>query len=185
MQTTREKLNGIDTVALGELVEEIKQDHRRGIARFGASTRWCGGMLSRTRISGWELGGERLAKGLEFDIDEPPALLGADRAPNPQEYLLAAMNACIMNTFVAGCAVAGIELESVAMESEGELDLRGFLGIAPDVAPGYSELRYTIRVKGGGSEDDYRKTHEQVMATSPNFWNIANPIRLKPTIVAE
>lgn len=185
MQTTQKHLNGIDTVALGELVEEIKRDQRRGIARFGATTRWKGGMLSGTRISGWELGGDRLPKSFEFEIDEPPALLGEDRAPNPQEFLLAAMNACILNTFVAGCALAGIELESVTMESEGELDLRGFLGIDPDVPPGYTELYYTIRVKGSADEAAYRAVHEQVMATSPNFWNIARPIRLRPTIVAE
>lgn len=95
------------------------------------------------------------------------------------------MNACIMATFVAGCALNGVELESLEIESEGELDLRGFLGIDPSVKPGYDELRYTIRVKGSGTPEQFEKVHQAVVATSPNYFNMASPIRLNSRLEIE
>lgn len=117
--------------------------------------------------------------------DEPPELLGRGEAPNPQELLMAGLNACMMVGYVAGCALKGIELESVEIETEGELDLRGFLGIDAEVKPGYDELKYVVRLRGNGMPEQYREVHETVMATSPNFFNISNPVRLRPRLVVE
>ncbi|MCW5776206.1 MAG: OsmC family protein [Phycisphaeraceae bacterium] len=185
MQTTQTIVNGIDTDRLKRLVADVSRDHRNGIAFFGVTTRWRGGAVSETEVNGWELGGRRLRKDFSIRIDEPPELCGTNTAPNPQEYLLAAMNACIMATFVAGCALNGIELESLEIESEGELDLRGFLGIDAGVKPGYDELRYTIRVKGSGTPEQFEKVHRAVVATSPNYFNMANPIRLNSRLEIE
>jgi hypothetical protein len=46
---------------------------------------------------------------------------------NPQENLIAALNACLTVGYVAQCAVRGITLESLAIETNGEMDLRGYL----------------------------------------------------------
>ena len=43
--------------------------------------------------------------------------------------LMSAFNACIMVGYVVGASVNGIHLEKVEIETDGELDLRGFLGI--------------------------------------------------------
>ncbi len=56
--------------------------------------------------------------------------------------------------YVAQSAVRGITLESLAIETEGEIDLGGFLGIDPAVPPGYESLRY----KGGdGARQDEQR----------------------------
>jgi hypothetical protein len=86
---------------------------------------------------------------------------------------------------VAQCAVRGITLEKVEIETEGEIDLRGFLGLDPDVAPGYENLRYTVRIKGDGTPEQMSEVHDAVMATSPNFHNISRPVGLNPTLVLE
>src|SRR5262245_26253475 len=75
-------------------------------------------------------------------------LLGQNGAPNPQELLMAAFNACIMVGYLATASVMGIRLDSVEIDTEGELGLRGFLGIDPNVKPGYDSIRYTVRLKG-------------------------------------
>ena len=69
-----------------------------------------------------------------FDIDEPEELGGGNAFANPQEHLLAALNACMTVGYVAQCSVRGIKLESLSIETEGDIDLRGFLGIDPAVA---------------------------------------------------
>ena len=118
-----------------------------------------------------------------IDIDEPCELGGSNRFANPQEHLIAALNACISVGYVAQCAVRGITLESLEIETEGEIDLRGFLGIDPQVANGYESLRYTVRVKGSGTKQQFAEIHDAVVATSPNVYNLANAVALKSTLL--
>jgi uncharacterized OsmC-like protein len=111
-------------------------------------------------------------------VDEPFELLGSNTAPNPQELLLTALNACITVGYVAGAAVQGIQLDQLEIESRGQLDLRGFLGIDESVPAGYDTIRYDVRIKGNGTEDQFRAIHENVIRTSPNYFNLSRPIRL-------
>jgi uncharacterized OsmC-like protein len=120
-----------------------------------------------------------------IDVDEPHELLGQNSAPNPQEMLMTALNACITVGYLAGAAVKGITLEKVEIDTAGELDLRGFLGIDPDVPPGYETLRYTVRLKGNGTPEQYREIHETVIRTSPNYFNVSRPIRIDAKLEVE
>ena len=86
---------------------------------------------------------------------------------------------------MAQCAVRGITLQSLQIETEGDIDLRGFLGIDADVANGYESLRYTIRIKGSGTKQQFAEVHDAVMATSPNVYNLANAVALKSTLLVE
>lgn len=185
MQTLVKQINGIDTQALRDLVREVAEQPERGVARFQVTNRWLGGTRTEARVEAWELGGRRLERNFTFQSDEPPELGGACSAPNPQEILMAGLNACMMVGYVAGCALHGIELESLEIETEGDLDLRGFLGIDPDVRAGYDEIRYRVRIRGNATPEQFRQVHETVMATSPNYWNISRPIRLRPELIVE
>ena len=98
---------------------------------------------------------------------------------------MAALNACMMVGYVVGAAVEGITLEKVEIETRGELDLRGFLGIDPTVRPGYESMQYTVRIKGDGTPAQFAKIHDTVRRTSPNYFNIAQPIRLDAELVVE
>ena len=98
---------------------------------------------------------------------------------------MSALNACVMVGYVAGSAVKGITLEKVEIETTGQLDLRGFLGIAEDVPAGYETVRYTVRIKGNGTLEQFREIHETVMKTSPNYFNISRPIRIESELTVE
>ena len=80
---------------------------------------------------------------------------------------------------------AGIVLEKLEIETEGDIDLRGFLGLDPAIPPGYENLRYVVRIKGSGSKEQFAEVHKAVMATSPNFYNVSQGIVLQPTLVVE
>ena len=82
-------------------------------------------------------------------------------------------------------AVRGITLESLEIETNGEIDLRGFVGIDPTVPAGHENLSCIVRIKGSGTEEEFAEIHEAVMATSPNFYNVSRPVTLKPTLVVE
>lgn len=182
---TKEKLNGIDTEALKQVMGQISKDPSLGKVKFQVTTTWKGTTKSETVIQGYEISGQKVQRKHSFVIDEPKELMGEDTAANPQEYLMGAMNACIMNTYVIAAAMKGVKLEEVEMETEGELDLRGFLGIDKNVIPGYKELKYKVRLKGNGTRQQYEEVHKAVVATSPNYYNISNAIKLNSELVFE
>ena len=175
-------VNGLDLQALGEVVEAIEKDSSKGAVAFDVTTRWKGQTRSETIVDGFTLAGERINRSHTIVADEPVELLGADSAPNPQELLMAAFNACIMVGYVAGAATRGIRLDSVEIRTRGTLDLRGFLGLRDDVAPGYESVEYDVFIKGDGSSADFLEIHQNVMKTSPNYFNISRPIRMNGTI---
>lgn len=185
MSTTQTTINGIDTAALHDVVDAVSADPSQGIVKFNVTSAWKGGTRSETRVESWHLAGEELPKDFTIAIDEPPELLGTNTAANPQEMLMAAFNACMMVGYVAGASLKGITLETLEIETVGELDLRGFLGIDDSVKPGYDEIQYTVRIKGDGTPEQFQEVHETVMATSPNRFNVANPIRLESQLIVE
>ena len=180
---TQTRINGINLEALGELVGGIKSDPSKGFVRFKVASSWTGQTQSETHIQSYLMDGEEIYRGFTVQADEPKELLGQNPAPNPQELLMAAFNACIMVGYVANASVMGVELEKVEIETEGELDLRGFLGLDASVKPGYDSIAYTVRIKGNGSEDQFQTIHENVLKTSPNYFNISRPVAVNAKLV--
>ena len=178
-------VNGIDTEGVKGLIGHVDRDPANAITRWHVSTSWKGGTRSDTKVSGFGFGREHIKKDFTIQIDEPTELGGTNQFANPQEYLLAAMNGCMMVGYVVGCAMEGIELEDLRIETEGNIDLRGFLGLDPNVKPGYDEISYTVHIKGNGTPEQYQKVHDTVCATSPNRFNIANAIKLNSKLVVE
>jgi uncharacterized OsmC-like protein len=175
-------VNGLDLDALGEVVEAIQNDRSKGIVGFDVVTRWKGQTRSETTVTGFTLAGERIERSHKIVADEPYELLGADTAPNPQELLMAAFNACITVGYVAGAALRGIKLESLEIRTKGQLDLRGFLGLSDAVPPGYESVDYEVRIKGDGTTEDFEEIHQTVMKTSPNYFNMSRPIKMNGSL---
>jgi len=175
-------VNGLDLAALGEVVEGIEADASKALVEFNVTTRWAGQTRSETTIDGFTLAGERIQRSHTIIADEPHELLGTDSAANPQELLMAAFNACITVGYVAGASLKGINLESLVIRTRGQLDLRGFLGLNDKVAPGYEKVDYDVFIKGDGSKEDFEEIHRNVMATSPNYFNMSRPIRLNGSL---
>src|SRR3954454_17549993 len=90
------QINGVNVTTLQKLVESVKQNPANALTRWGVTTRWAGGAVSETQVSSCEVSGKRIKKDFTIRIDEPVELAGTNTAPNPQETLLAAFNACMM-----------------------------------------------------------------------------------------
>lgn len=178
---TRNIVNGIDLDAAAAIHDQVSSDPASGIARFMVTTRWTGKTRSVATVSGPVVGGEKLDRHFEIVADEPVPFLGDDSAPNPQELLMAAVNACMTVGYVEAAAMAGIKLTSLEIEMTGELDLAGLLQIA-DVPVGYEQLDYAVRIAGNGTPEQFEEIHRAVMATSPNYFNMARPIRMNGTL---
>jgi uncharacterized OsmC-like protein len=176
--TARPPVNGLDLADLDETVARIQLDPGCGRASFRVKTEWKGQTRSETTVESYTLGGEEVQRNFIIVADEPMELLGTNTAPNPQELLMAAVNACMTVGYVAQAAIRGIALDDCRIEMEGELDLRGFLGLDESVPPGYRRINYAVTLEGDGTREQYEEIHQAVMATSPNYFNMAQPIQM-------
>jgi uncharacterized OsmC-like protein len=175
-------VNGLDLAALGEVVEGIEKDAGLAKAGFEVTTIWAGQTRSESVVEAFTLGGQRIKRSHKIVADEPCELLGTDSAPNPQELLMAALNACMMVGYVAGASLKGIRLDSLQIRTKGTLDLRGFLGLSDIVPAGYEAVDYDVTIKGDGSPEDFEEIHQTVMKTSPNYFNFSRPIRMNGSL---
>ena len=178
-------VNGINVDDLFALIDDVRREPAKGKTKWQVTTTWRGQARSRAEIESYEIGGEKVPRRFSIDIDEPRELGGSNNFANPQEHLIAALNACMTVGYVAQCAVRGITLESLTIETDGAIDLRGFLGLDPAVPPGYEKLSYTVRIKGSGTIEQFAEIHSAVMATSPNFYNLSRAVALKPALIVE
>jgi len=146
---TSSVVNGIDLEVLQETVGAIEKDPELAQCRFRARNKWIKGNHNRTRITGFYGAKQEMEhqRPFELDADEPPVLAGEDQAPNPVEHLLNALAGCMTTGMVAHAAVRGIHIEELESELEGDLDLRGFLGLSEEVPKGYTNIRVKFKVK--------------------------------------
>lgn len=167
------------------LIDSVETDPGKGMTHWRVASAWQHGTHSRAQVESFAMGGANVPRRFSVDIDEPLELGGGNAYANPQEYLLAALNACVIVGFTALCALQDIALQKLEITTEGEIDLRGFFGLDPTIAPGYRELYTRVVIKGDRTEEQFRRIHERVLATSPNFYNITRAVQGAPTLIIE
>ena len=176
--TTRPPVNGIDLQAIDDNIAAITENPACGQVAFRVKTQWKGQTRSESTVESYTLAGDVVPRSFTILSDEPHELLGTNSAPNPQELLMSAVNACMMVGYVAQASVRGIRLEDCRIEREGELDLRGFLGLEEKVPPGDRRINYTVFLEGDGTRAQFEEIHQAVIATSPNYFNMAQPVQM-------
>ena len=176
----REKrpLNGVDVPTLFATINAVAEQPELAKFQFRATNEWIKGTHSRSRIEGYRgAGGEHAQTGdFTYDGDHPPVLCGAGNAPTPVEFLLHALAACITAGIGNVAAARGIQLESVESHVEGDVDLRGLLGISDEVRNGYQGVRVTFKVKGDADAETLRKVVAQSQARSAVYDVLTNGV---------
>lgn len=164
------KVNGLAMERLWETIEHLKARPELGEFRFRATNRWIGGTHNRAENpSFYGAGAEDTSRRVPHvhEIDEPPILLGEDRGANAGEYLLTTLSGCVTTTFIAYASVHGVKIDELRTELEGEVDVRGFLGIDGNVRPGFREIRVKFFVKSDAPESKIRELIQLTERLSP------------------
>jgi uncharacterized OsmC-like protein len=172
------KVNGVNVDQLFSTIEQIKGNPEIAQFKFRAMNTWIDGTHNRATVKDFygALKEDTSREQLAFEIDEPPVLCGQNLGANPVEYLLAALSGCLTTSLVAHAAARGIEVKRVESRYEGDLDLRGFLGISEEVPVGYKNIRVYFRIEADLSEDRKEDLIRMAQKHSPVFNSIAKPV---------
>ncbi|AKP53600.1 OsmC family protein [Cyclobacterium amurskyense] len=122
------------------------------------------------------------ARDFEFIADEPEALAGTNLGPNPVEYLLASLGSCQVITYQVVASLKGIQLNNVKVETKGNIDWRGFLGIDENVRPGYHKIEVETFIDSDESPERIQELIKEVEARCPVLDNLVNTVKVESKI---
>ena len=171
-------INGLDVDQISGTIDAVTANPALARFQFRARHEWIDGSHSRTTIKDfYGVGYEDASRTAPFtvDSDEPPVLLGENRAPNASEYVLHALAACLTGTIVFHAAARGIALEGLEATIQGDLDAQGVLGLNDSVRPGYEKIRVTIKVTGD-FDDNQLAELASLTRYSPVRDLVSNPV---------
>jgi uncharacterized OsmC-like protein len=167
--TTDTIRNGVDTEKMFATLDLIKEQPAVARFQFRATNRWIDGAHNRSSIQGfYAAGGEDTSRSEAFAIDagEPAILLGTDTGPNPAEYLLHALAACLTTSIVYVAAARKVQLTSVESTLTGDMDVRGALGVDDEPRNGFERIGVSFRVNGKAPAEKLREVVERATARS-------------------
>jgi uncharacterized OsmC-like protein len=143
-------LNGVDTTTLFATFGAVREQPELAQFQFRAVIDWVEGTHSTGRFPGFYGAGQEHAHASETVVpaDHPAVLVGQDRGPTPAELLLNALASCLMAGLGNIAAARGVELRGVQCTVEGNIDLRGLLGIDAGVRNGFEDIRVVFSVDG-------------------------------------
>lgn len=179
-------LNGVDTPTLFATINAVAGAPELAKFQFRASNTWISGTHSRSRIETFSgAGGEHTHTGeVEFNADHPKVLVGSDKAPTPVEFLLHALAGCLTAGIGNIAAARGVKLSEVTSTIEGNIDLRGILGLSKEVRNGYKDLTVTFSIKGDAPAEKLREIVEQSKARSAVYDVLTNGVPVTVTVNA-
>jgi uncharacterized OsmC-like protein len=189
MSTTAETTrNGVDTGQLFGTLDAIKGEPSLATFQFRARNRWIAGAHNRSTIRDFYAANqEDTSREREFVLDagEPAILLGTDTGPNPAEYLLHALAACLTTSLVYIAAARGVHLTEVESTLEGEMDVQGALGLSDEYRNGFEHIHVSFRIAGDAPEEKLREVVERAQKRSAVFDMVTNgvPVTVEATMV--
>ena len=176
--TQEKKVNGVNVDQLASTIEQVKKNPEIAQFKFRATNAWIDGTHNRATVKDFygALKEDASRDPLVFELDEPPVLCGQNLGANPVEYLLVALSGCLTTSLIAHSAARGIEIRGVESRYEGDLDLRGFLGLSEDVPVGFQNIRVYFKIDADVSEEKKEELIKMAQKYSPVFNSITKPI---------
>ena len=171
-------INGVDVDRLVATIDAIKADANVANFQFRVANRWSGGGANRSKIEGFHGANQEIRHAQTFDIgnDETPVLLSNDGAPNPVEHVLSALAGCLTTSMIYHAAARGIAVKGVSTRLEGDLDLRGFLGMSDKTRRGFRTVRVAFDIDGDLTAAQKTELIELAQKYSPVFDIVSNGV---------
>ena len=181
METSR---NGVDTAQLFGTLDAVKSDPGLAKFQFRVSNRWIDGAHNRSVIKDFYAARQEDTsrnKSFVLDAGEPAILIGTDTGPNPAEYLLHALAACLTTSLVYVAAARKIKLTKVESTLEGDMDVQGALGLDDDYRNGFEKISVSFEIEGDAPEEKLQELVARAMQRSAVFDMVTNGVPVSVT----
>ena len=116
-----------------------------------------------------------------YIVDEPPALLGDDTAPNPSEASLAALGSCLAVGLHANAVHRGWKVQKLELFLEGDLNITGVWGTGDlgDKPVGFTDVRVKVDMACENvPQADIDALIQHVLKWSPVVNTFTRPVNL-------
>ena len=153
--------------------------------KWRVTNTWVNGTHSHTSVDGFfGLGAEQAHRAkFEFDGDHPELFSSEDQGPTPVEMLLVSLASCLTAGVAAVAQNREIQLKSVAATLEGDMDVRGILGVDPDVRNGFSKIKVSYAIDADASPEDIKALVAQSQKRSAVYDIVTNPTNVVVEVV--
>jgi uncharacterized OsmC-like protein len=169
--------NGVNVEALLGAREALGAAPEAAKFEWRASCEWQHGTHSTTKVEGFfGLGEEqRHRTRYAFDVDHPEIFASEDNGATPVEYVLVGLVGCLTAGVAAVAQMREIQLRRVTATIEGDMDVRGILGMDTDVRNGFGAIRVTYDIDADASDEDIRALVAQSQKRSAVYDILTNP----------
>jgi uncharacterized OsmC-like protein len=183
--TTTPADNGVDVEFLLGAREALTAEPAGAKFQWRVSNTWVRGTHSQSTAEGFFGLGEEQdpSRAFRFDADHPELFSADNNGATPVEILLASLASCLTGGIAAVAQNRGIQLHSVRCSIEGDMDVRGILGIDTDVRNGFSGIKVTYAVDADASPADIEALVAQSQKRSAVFDIVTNPTNVTVEVI--
>lgn len=178
--------SGVNAQVLGTVIETIKNKPEMAKVTFQVQTQWQNGDGFKITSTGknFQIGGQTVGRHEAYTLasDYPDAMGGMSKGPTVCEMCMASIGSCVSQTIVAYATMIGVQLDSISITTEGDVDIRGFTGVSEDVRPGAQEFRMDIHLESKtASKEQLEKLYELGNRFSPAIDTMTHGTTIKTT----
>jgi|SRR5438445_4233779 len=169
--------NGVNVDFLLSAREALAAQPEGAQFKWRVSNTWVNGTHSQSTVNGFFGLGEEQNHRAEFtfDGDHPELFSSEDQGATPVELLLASLAGCLTAGVAAVAQNRDIQLKAVTATLEGDMDVRGILGVDPEVRNGFNQIRVTYNIDADASPEDIKALVAQSQKRSAVFDIVTNP----------
>jgi uncharacterized OsmC-like protein len=178
--------SGVNAQVLGTVIETIKNKPEMAKVTFQVQTQWQNGDGFKITSTGknFQIGGQTVERREAYTLasDYPDEMGGMSKGPTVCEMCMASIASCISQTIVAYATMMGVQLDSIRIQTEGDVDIRGFTNVSEKVRPGAQEFRMNIHLDSKtASKDQLEKLYELGKKFSPAMDTLTHGTTIKTT----
>jgi uncharacterized OsmC-like protein len=177
--------NGVDVAALLGAREALTEAPEAAKFMWRATSEWKHGTHSSSTVDGFfGLGEEQHHRTrYSFDLDHPEIFASEDNGAAPVEYVLVGLAGCLTAGIAAVAQNREIQLRSVTATIEGDMDVRGILGMDSDVRNGFSGIKVTYDIDADATADEIKALVAQSQKRSAVYDVITNPTDVRVEVI--
>ncbi|MCI0557660.1 MAG: OsmC family protein [Nitrososphaera sp.] len=180
-------VNGVNKEVLGAVMESIKNNPDTARITFSVKTEWDGdGFKITSTGKDFRIGGQQIQRtnGFTLKHDFPEQMGGRSEGPTVCESCMASLSTCIAQTIVTYATMMGVQLDGIRIDTEGDVDIRGFTGLSQDVRPGAQEFRVKVHLESkSATREQLDKLYELGKMFSPAMDTLTHGTSVKTSLV--